>query len=153
MRKAIQIKRLAKELQITQDDPISGITINTCGSDMGIWTAAVDGPSGTPYEGGVFRLVIKFPDEFPFRPPNVTFETKIYHPNIAADGNICMDILRDKWAPSLTVQKVLLSILSLMSTPNPDDPLEPEVAAMFKNDNAKYERIAILWTTEFARDV
>lgn len=61
--------------------------------------------SDSPYAGGVFFLSITFPTDYPFKPPKVSFTTKIYHPNINANGSICLDILRDQWSPALTISK------------------------------------------------
>ena len=73
----------------------------------------------SPYDGGVFFLDINFPQDYPFKPPKVRFQTKIYHCNVNDKGGICLDILKDNWSPALTVSKVLLSICSLLTDPNP----------------------------------
>ncbi len=86
------------------------------------------GPEGSPYQGGLFFLDIKFSLDYPFTPPKCTFKTKVYHPNINSSGGICLDILKNQWSPALTITKVLLSISSLLSDPNPDDPLVGEIA-------------------------
>ncbi|CCV00248.1 unnamed protein product [Malassezia sympodialis ATCC 42132] len=92
--------------------------------------------SDSPYSGGVFFLSITFPTDYPFKPPKVSFSTKIYHPNINANGSICLDILRDQWSPALTISK----------DPNPDDPLVPDIAHLYKTDRAAYENTAREWT-------
>jgi ubiquitin-protein ligase len=120
----------------------------------------------SPFQGGVFFLAIHFPTDYPFKPPKVNFTTRIYHPNINSNGSICLDILRDQWSPALTISKgaetlrnphtamltplVLLSICSMLTDPNPDDPLVPEIAHVYKTDRARYEATAREWTRKFA---
>ncbi|PIK52855.1 Ubiquitin-conjugating enzyme E2-17 kDa [Apostichopus japonicus] len=104
----------------------------------------------SPYQGGVFSLNINFPTDYPFKPPKVSFTTKIYHPNINTNGSICLDILRAQWSPALTISKVLLSICSLLTDPNPDDPLVPEIARIYKTDRARYNKLALEWTRKYA---
>lgn len=64
------------------------------------------GPTDSPYQGGVFLVQIYFPPDYPFRPPKVQFQTKVYHPNINSNGSICLDILKEQWSPALTIAKV-----------------------------------------------
>jgi ubiquitin-protein ligase len=123
--------------------------------------------SDSPYSGGVFFLAIHFPTDYPFKPPKVNFTTRIYHPNINSNGSICLDILRDQWSPALTISKgeflcmcyglasmltttVLLSICSMLTDPNPDDPLVPEIAHVYKTDRSRYESTAREWTRKYA---
>jgi len=108
------------------------------------------GTTESPYQGGVFFLTIHFPTDYPFKPPKVAFTTRIYHPNINSNGSICLDILRAQWSPALTISKVLLSICSLLCDPNPDDPLVPEIARIFKTDRNRYDQLAREWTQKYA---
>ncbi|KAL5523015.1 UBC4_1 [Sanghuangporus sanghuang] len=143
------LKRINKELTDINRDPPVGFSAGPVGEDLFKWRATIMGPQDSPYKDGVFFLNIHFPTDYPFKPPKVNFVTKIFHPNINSDGSICLDILRDQWSPALTVTKVLLSISSLLTDPNPDDPLVPEIANMYKTDRAKYEELARQWTREY----
>merc|ERR1712046_523889 len=114
------------------------------------WQATIMGPKESPYEGGIFFLNRNFPSDYPFKPPKVTFTTKIYHCNVNSNGSICLDILQSQWSPALTVSKVLLSVCSLLTDPNPDDPLVPEIARLYKSDRAKHDMVAKEWTQKYA---
>ena len=108
------------------------------------------GPSNSPYNGGLFFLRINFPKDYPFKPPKVRFKTKVYHPNINNSGEICLDILKNQWSPALTTSKVLLSICSLLTDPNPDDPLVVDIANQYIKDKETFNRTAEEWTRTFA---
>lgn len=144
------LKRLEKELRGLNDDPIAQISAGPVDSeDLYNWMATITGPEGTPYQGGVFFLKIQFPANYPFTAPKVSFTTRIYHPNISSNGAICVDILKEMWSPALTISKVLLSICTLLDTPNPDDPLVPEIAQLYKSDRARYNQVAQEWTRRY----
>ncbi|KAJ6441143.1 nuclear condensin complex subunit Smc4 [Purpureocillium lavendulum] len=137
------LKRINKELTDLGrffSDPPSSCSAGPVGEDLG----------ESPYSGGVFFLAIHFPTDYPFKPPKVNFTTRIYHPNINSNGSICLDILRDQWSPALTISKVLLSICSMLTDPNPDDPLVPEIAHVYKTDRPRYEATAREWTRKYA---
>jgi len=119
-------------------------------NDLFNWEGVLFGPPDSPFSGGVFKVSIQFPSDYPFKPPRVTFNTKIYHPNINTNGFICLDILKQNWSPALTISKVLLSILSMLTDPNPKDPLMPEIANQYIADRAAYEVIAREWTQMYA---
>ena len=143
-------KRINKELQDLQKDPPANCSAGPVGDDLFHWQATIMGPPDSPYQGGVFFLNINFPPDYPFKPPKVTFTTKIYHPNVNSNGSICLDILNAQWSPALTTSKVILSICSLLTDPNPDDPLVPEIARVYKTDIAKYNETAKEWTRKYA---
>ncbi|KAL0843895.1 hypothetical protein Bca101_017141 [Brassica carinata] len=143
-------KRILKELKDLQKDPPTSCSAGPVAEDMFHWQATIMGPTDSPYAGGVFLVTIHFPPDYPFKPPKVAFRTKVFHPNINSNGSICLDILKEQWSPALTISKVLLSICSLLTDPNPDDPLVPEIAHMYKTDKNKYESTARSWTQKYA---
>jgi len=144
------LKRITKELKDINSNPPPQLSAGPAGDDPFHWQATIMGPSESPFEGGVFFLNIHFPTDYPFKPPKFAFTTRIYHPNINSNGAICLDILRSQWSPALTVAKVLLSICSLLCDPNPDDPLVPEIARLYKTDVSKYMECAKEWTRKYA---
>lgn len=144
------LRRITRELQDLRRDPPTSCSAGPIGDDMFSWEGCIFGPGDSPFVGGVFNLSIHFPADYPFRAPHVKFITKIYHPNINSSGLICLDILKTAWSPALTISKVLLSITSLLTDPNPDDPFVPEIANLYKGDRAAYEEKARAWTAEYA---
>lgn len=144
-------RRITKELKDLEQDPPAGCSAGPQKeTDIYNWTATILGPEDTPYAGGIFDLVIQFPVDYPFKPPKVAFTTKVFHPNINAQGGICLDILKDQWSPALSITKVLLSISSLLADANPKDPLVPEVARLYENNRAEFNRVAREWTLKYA---
>ena len=135
-------KRINKELQDLSKDPPSSCSAGPVGDDLFHWQSTIMGPKDSPYENGIFFLNINFPTDYPFKPPKVQFTTKIYHCNVNSNGSICLDILQSQWSPALTISKVLLSVCSLLTDPNPDDPLVPEIARAYKSDRKKHDDTA-----------
>ncbi|PFH57524.1 hypothetical protein XA68_14910 [Ophiocordyceps unilateralis] len=148
---AMALKRINKELTDLGRDPPSSCSAGPVGEDLFHWQATIMGPADSPYAGGVFFLTIHFPTDYPFKPPKVNFTTRIYHPNINSNGSICLDILRDQWSPALTISKVLLSICSMLTDPNPDDPLVPEIAHAGGVDKGMVGGIRAGWTHELLK--
>ena len=143
-------KRIQKELNELIHDPPANCSGGPQFDDIMKWRATITVPEGTPYHGGIFFLDIYFPNDYPFKPPHVIFATPILHPNVSSSGNICIDILKDKWSPALTVSKLLLSISSLMHEPNPDDPLVPDLAHLYKTNRPAYIEKVRAHTQKFA---
>jgi ubiquitin-conjugating enzyme E2 D/E len=146
----MSLRRITKEAADIKKDAPENCSAGPRGENIYLWDAVIMGPTETPFSGGVFNLEIYFPTEYPFKPPKFVFTTRIYHPNISTQGAICLDILKDQWSPALTVSKVLLSICSLLSDPNPKDPLMPEIADEYIRDKAQYETNARMWTSKYA---
>jgi len=109
------------------------------------------GPENSPYEGGVFDVDIMVPEGYPFKPVLMKFITRVYHPNISsASGAICLDILKDNWSPVLTLKSTLMSLRSLLCSPEPNDPQDAEVAKVYLSDQAAFQRTAKYWTEIYA---
>ncbi|QIW97489.1 hypothetical protein AMS68_003007 [Peltaster fructicola] len=142
------IKRLQSELMTLMTSPTPGISaFPAAPTDMTVWNATITGPSGTPYENLTFRLSMSFPGNYPLSPPEVTFKTPVYHPNVDFSGRICLDILKPggvdtegAWSAVLNVGSVLLSIQSLLGEPNNASPLNGEAALLWDRDQAEYRR-------------
>jgi len=132
------VRRIQKELKDLTSNPIDGVTVEPKDDNLFEWKCAVKAASDSPYKNGTFHFNVSLPQTFPFKAPSVTFTTKIYHPGINEEGAICVPILRDEWKPSVTMSTVLAIIQEKVNNPTPDDPFEPEIAALLKNDRAKF---------------
>lgn len=144
------LKRIIKEIQDLNEDPPANCSAGPVGDDLFKWKATIIGPDDSPYTGGIYFLNINFPSDYPFKPPKVNFTTRIYHCNINFNGGICLDILKDQWSPALTVSKLLLSICSLLTDPNPDDPLVPEISNLLRTNKERHDTLARECTQKYA---
>jgi len=134
-------KRLVNDFKRLQQDPPIGVNASPDPNNIMQWTAIIFGPEDTCWDGGVFRLTIEFSEEYPNKPPKVKFVTKLFHPNVYADGSICLDILQNKWSPIYDVSGILTSIQSLLSDPNPNSPANTEAARLFSENRREYNRM------------
>eukprot|EP01120_Amphizonella_sp_Union-15-10_P002793 TRINITY_DN13081_c0_g1_i2.p1 TRINITY_DN13081_c0_g1~~TRINITY_DN13081_c0_g1_i2.p1 ORF type:complete len:175 (+),score=49.03 TRINITY_DN13081_c0_g1_i2:55-525(+) len=131
-------KRLLSDFKHLQEDPPGGITGAPNEDDIYSWQAVICGPEDTPWEGGTFPLKLQFPEDYPNHPPKVQFLTKVFHPNVYADGRLCLDILQEQWSPVYDVSGILTSIQSLLCDPNPRSPANLEAARYFTENKAEY---------------
>lgn len=149
-----RVRRIAKELEECGQDTQSGVSLQLVNeTDLTHLSGFFRGPPGTPYEGGLFQVDINIPNEYPFKPPQMKFATKIYHPNISSvTGAICLDILKDAWTPILTLKSSLISLQSLLQSPEPNDPQDAEVAKHYLTNKKGFEETATYWTKIYASD-
>ncbi|CAG5187822.1 ubiquitin-conjugating enzyme (huntingtin interacting protein 2) [Alternaria panax] len=146
-------RRIAKEIADIHNDQHSKIVVEVAGNgeDLTHLRGQFFGPPDTPYEGATYHVDIRIPSEYPFRPPLMKFETKIWHPNVSSQtGAICLDTLSSQWSPVLTIKSALISLQSLLSTPEPKDPQDAEVAGMLIRNPAEFEHKAREWAVTFA---
>ena len=135
--------RINKELQDLNANPLRGCFVEIVGDNLCNWRAVVDGPQGSAYEGGRFELAISLPSNYPFRPPEVKFRTKIYHTNVKqSDGSLCADIFQNNWAPTLNMRFVLETVISILAEPAPEHALEAEIAAEMMNNPTLFRQKA-----------
>ncbi|KAK9672518.1 hypothetical protein RND81_12G105600 [Saponaria officinalis] len=144
------VRRIKWELKNLEDNPVNSFDAGPVGEDIFHWEATITGPPDSPYAGGVFRITIKLPRDYPFKEPKLKFETKIFHPSINSNGYMWIDFMDNGWSPAMTISKVLQSICSRMSEPNPENVLVPEIARMYKTDRVTFESTARRWTRMFA---
>lgn len=133
------LRRLQNELKNLSSQAPDTITAGPVDEDITHWEASFTGPDDTCWEGGLFRLSLKFSGDYPNHPPEVRFLSAMFHPNVYADGRICMDILKSHWSPSTDVLSLVLSIQSLLADPNLDSPANQEAAEMLRSNRTSYE--------------
>ncbi|KAK8936212.1 Ubiquitin-conjugating enzyme E2 22 [Platanthera zijinensis] len=140
------IKQLSKELKNLNDSPPEGINVVVNDDDFSSIFADIKGPVGTPYENGIFRMKLILSSDFPQSPPKGYFVTKIFHPNIATNGEICVNTLKKDWNPSLGLRHVLTVIRCLLIEPFPESALNEQAGKMLLEDYDEYAKLARLYT-------
>ncbi|EIW69876.1 hypothetical protein TREMEDRAFT_43536 [Tremella mesenterica DSM 1558] len=133
-------RRLIRDFKRLASDPPVGISGSPNPDNIMIWNAVIFGPADTPFEDGSFRLTLTFTDAYPNKPPTVRFISKMFHPNIYANGELCLDILQNRWSPTYDVGAILTSVQSLLNDPNAASPANVEAAQLFKENTKEYER-------------
>ena len=130
----------------------AGFKIDITEDNMTKMIGTLPGPPDTPYFGGLYKVEITIPDDYPFAPPEVDFVSKIWHPNVSSmTGAICLDILTpDSWSAAMSLRTVLLSIQALLASPEPNDPLDSVVAGQFMDYHEVYIKTAKHWASVYA---
>ena len=122
-------------------------------TDLHTWTITLPGPPSTPFSGGTFHLQLLLPTDYPFKPPSLSFQTKIWHPNVSNDdkGLMCLGLLRpDQWKPSSKIRDVLVFAQQLLVEPMPEDAVEAGIAQEMREDRGAWEKKARAWTKLYA---
>ncbi|CAA2989849.1 ubiquitin-conjugating enzyme E2 20-like [Olea europaea subsp. europaea] len=127
------LKRLQSELMALMMSGDAGISAFPEEDNIFHWKGTIIGSKDTVFEGTEYKLSLSFPPDYPFKPPKVKFETSCFHPNFDMHGNICLDILQDKWSSAYDVRTILLSIQSLLGEPNTSSPLNTQAASLWGN--------------------
>jgi len=133
-------RRLMRDFKRLQQDPPAGVSGAPSDNNIMLWNAVIFGPHDTPFEDGTFKLTIEFTEEYPNKPPKVRFVSKMFHPNVYADGAICLDILQNRWSPTYDVSAILTSIQSLLDEPNPNSPANSVAAQLYQENRREYEK-------------
>ncbi|XP_068963795.1 ubiquitin/ISG15-conjugating enzyme E2 L6 [Petaurus breviceps papuanus] len=146
------IKRAAKELEALQENLPSYLQ-DLCSenSNVLIWKALLL-PDHEPYNLRAFKFRITFPPNYPFSPPQLNFITKMYHPNVAENGEVCLPLLNKNWTVRTKMHQVLQALISLVNTPNPDLPLQAKLADMYVQNPEQFMKNAKEFTLQFGED-
>ncbi|EEC44799.1 predicted protein [Phaeodactylum tricornutum CCAP 1055/1] len=145
-------KRLLKEHKSLAESPLDFVVdFEIVGDDLFQWRCTMLGPDDSPYAGGRFVVRLEFPTTYPFKPPKLVFETKVYHPSVTLEtGEVCGAVL-GQWGPTLNVQHCLLTLYSLLQDPQPDHPLEDDIAQQLAKKPKDFEKTARKYTKDYAK--
>lgn len=146
------LNALYKQERFLKNNPLPGITFHFNESDITDIQADIEGPVATPYEGGIFRVIIKIPLNFPQVAPKGIFMTKIYHPNISEQGEICVNTLKRDWDPkNWSLSNLFQVIKCLLIIPFPQSALNEEAGKLFMEDYEAFFKRANMFTTIYAK--
>ncbi|XP_071949157.1 ubiquitin-conjugating enzyme E2 S-like isoform X2 [Antedon mediterranea] len=140
------IRRVAKEVMELMSDPPEGIKVLASENDITDIQATIEGPSGTPYAGGQFRIKLVLGRDFPQSPPKGFFVTKVFHPNVASNGEICVNTLKKDWKADLGIKQLLLTVKCLLIYPNPESALNEEAGKLLLEQYDDYFKRAKMMT-------
>lgn len=148
-------KRLTAEIKtlkkLIEKNELSGVSFELLSDDQRFIKLTVNGPKDTPYENGKYDFMIYYQDSYPVDPPKILLHTKIYHPNIDTKGEICLNILKDAWSPTIQLTKLAQSLQGLLESPNVDDPLNNAAAQHFKTDLDGAIKLAKEYNAKYAK--
>ncbi|KAF9354964.1 Ubiquitin-conjugating enzyme E2 15 [Mortierella sp. AD094] len=145
---------LKKQLRELSKNPVEGFSAGLVDeSNIFEWEIMIMGPQDTLYEGGFFRAILTFPQDYPLMPPKLKFDIDIYHPNVYPNGEVCISILHppgedkygyekasERWSPVHTVETILISVISMLSSPNDESPANIEAAKEWRDNYSSYKK-------------
>jgi ubiquitin-conjugating enzyme E2 R len=145
-------KLLQNQYKTLQREPVEGFCVEPDESNFLQWKIWMEGPKGSPYEGGVFQLLMTFPETYPMSPPELRFISEFWHPNVYKDGRVCISILHppgedvlsgelpeERWLPTQTVSTIMLSVISMLSDPNFSSPANVDASVQWRTQRAKFQ--------------
>ncbi|AOW07752.1 ubiquitin-conjugating enzyme E2 2 [Yarrowia lipolytica] len=133
-------RRLMRDFKRMQQDPPQGVSASPVADNVLTWNAVIIGPAETPFEDGTFRMVLQFDEQYPNKPPAVKFVSQMFHPNVYSSGELCLDILQNRWSPTYDVAAILTSVQSLLNDPNTSSPANVEASMLYKDHRQQYEK-------------
>ncbi|KAI7744047.1 hypothetical protein M8C21_013616 [Ambrosia artemisiifolia] len=135
------LKRLQSELMDLMMSGEAAVSAFPEEDNIFFWKGTIFGSKDTVFEGTECKLSLSFPNDYPFKPPKVKFETGCFHPKVDVFGNICLDILQDKWSAAYDVRSILISIQSLLGEPNTSSPLNTQAVALWSDQEGEYRKM------------
>jgi len=133
-------RRLMRDFKRMSSDPPAGVSASPVADNVMTWNAVIIGPADTPFEDGTFRLVMQFDEQYPNKPPVVRFVSRMFHPNVYANGELCLDVLSNRWSPTYDVAAILTSVQSLLNDPNTSSPANVEAGNLYKDHRKEYQK-------------
>ena len=144
-------RRIMKDLKQWKENPLDCARMSTVPINYREWEVLYYGPDSTPFENGVFTIHIKFQSDYPFKPPDLRFKTRIYHPNITCKGKVCLPELFEEWNPQFALRDIMELLDELIRDPICTEYIgDDDILAEFLYDREKYEQSAAAWTKKFA---
>ncbi|KAI8380883.1 ubiquitin-conjugating enzyme/RWD-like protein [Radiomyces spectabilis] len=144
---------LSRQLKDLQRNPVEGFSAGLVDDNIYEWEILIIGASDTLYEGGFFKARLSFPVSYPVMPPTMRFITEMYHPNVYPDGTVCISILHppgddkygyehasERWSPVHTVETILISVISMLSSPNDESPANIEAAKDYRENYPYFKK-------------
>jgi len=140
------LRQIQNDYKTLMKDPVEGFCVVPDESNFFVWKIYIEGPHETPFVGGIFELQMRFPDTYPMMPPELKFISEFWHPNVYANGNVCISILHppghdimsgelpeERWMPTQTVSTIILSVLSILGDPNISSPANIDASVQWRD--------------------